>query len=578
MFAEWRARFATLRFGEKMRVLTLVSGGGFALVVVVTLLLGIWNDLLFTRIQKGYYPSVALSRTLREDLASTQRALQDAAAARDGDQLTSADSIVTGMRATLRGARDVPTVSADRIDRLDSAVATYGALAHGVTARMIAGESGDAILGGIRTMSEHYVAIRDTLDAQAQRDANAIAHAFTMVRWLQRSAILVSVLVMLAALALVLWLSRTTEEAFAEPLADAVRVAEALARGEMATTTAAANEDEAGQLLRAMNGMTTYLSEMAAIAQEIAHGDLSTPVAPRSAHDVFGNAFADMIAYLRENAGVADAIAAGRLSVTVRPRSARDTFGNAFVAMLATLTRVIGELKKSASATSTTAIELVAASNALSGTASDEASSVEETTASLESISAAAVQNADSSKAVEAIARQGVTRAADTRLAMDEMSTAMQTITNALSVIDAISQQTNLLALNAAIEAARAGDQGRGFAVVAAEVRTLAERSREAAGQIGTVTVSSRDTAARARELLSTLVAAMEETASQVQTVSAGSADQASALDAVQRAVAHVDHIAQENAASAQQLTAMAARLSEQAGTITQLIGFFAAA
>jgi methyl-accepting chemotaxis protein len=118
------------------------------------------------------------------------------------------------------------------------------------------------------------------------------------------------------------------------PLAEAVRVADTLARGELATFRQAVGTDEVGQLLASMHRMTDYLKEMSQVAQRVSDGDLSVSVTPRSKQDTFGNAFRGMIDYLESMARVSDSIAAGNLAVTVEPKSGRDRFGAAFRNML----------------------------------------------------------------------------------------------------------------------------------------------------------------------------------------------------------------------------------------------------
>ena len=116
---------------------------------------------------------------------------------------------------------------------------------------------------------------------------------------------------------------------------------------------------------------------------------------------------------------------------------------------------------------------------------------MEETTAQMDTMSASITQNSDNAQVTDGMATKTSKEAADGGQAVSQTVAAMKQIATKIGIVDDIAYQTNLLALNAAIEAARAGEHGKGFAVVAAEVRKLAERSQEAAKEIGDLASSS---------------------------------------------------------------------------------------
>jgi methyl-accepting chemotaxis protein len=151
----------------------------------------------------------------------------------------------------------------------------------------------------------------------------------------------------------------------------------------------------------------------------------------------------------------------------------------------------------------------------------------------------------------------------------------MNAIAGRIGVIEGIAAQTNLLALNAAIEAARAGEHGRGFAVVAAEVRKLAERSRSAAREVGSVAGSSVDVATRAGERLDQLVPSIERSTRFTQEVAAASKEQAASVAQMNRSMSDVGQITTRNAAAAEELAAAAEEMSAQAEALRRLSGFF---
>jgi methyl-accepting chemotaxis protein len=179
---------------------------------------------------------------------------------------------------------------------------------------------------------------------------------------------------------------------------------------------------------------------------------------------------------------------------------------------------------------------------------------------------------------VEGIAVAGVASAEESGQAMEEMVAAMQTITQKLAVIDEIAIDSNLLSLNTAIEAARAGVHGRGFSVVAQEVRQLAEQSRTAAREIGSLASTSREAVARTVELQHGLVASIQRTAARVKTVTITSGDQASALAEVNSALEEVDRFAQRNAASAYDLASAAESLAARAESLNRAVSYFSIA
>jgi methyl-accepting chemotaxis protein len=236
------------------------------------------------------------------------------------------------------------------------------------------------------------------------------------------------------------------------------------------------------------------------------------------------------------------------------------------------------EIKAIAAETSHSAGEIRAGAQDLSNRTEQQASALEETAATTEELAASVKASAQSSRQAVSLAQEATGVATDggrvVRDAVEAMARieqASQKISDITGVIDEIAFQTNLLALNAAVEAARAGDAGKGFAVVAAEVRTLAQRSSEAAKDItGLISASGDevtqgvDLVRKTGEALERIVQASNKVSSTVSEISAASDEQAGGIDEMAQAVAHMDEMTQQNAAMAEESAAAASELSRQ--------------
>jgi len=204
----------------------------------------------------------------------------------------------------------------------------------------------------------------------------------------------------------------------------------------------------------------------------------------------------------------------------------------------------------------------------LSEGASSQAASSEEVSASVQEMSANIRQNADNATQTERIAVKAAADAKDSGESVRRTVLAMRTITEKIGIIEEIARQTNMLSLNASIEAARAGDHGKGFAVVASEVGKLAERSRQAAGEISTLASESLSVAESAGGKLETMVPDILRTSELIQEIGVATREQDSGASQINEAIVALDTVAQQNASIAEEFSATSEELAERSSTV----------
>ncbi|MCG5050136.1 methyl-accepting chemotaxis protein [Pectobacterium brasiliense] len=257
--------------------------------------------------------------------------------------------------------------------------------------------------------------------------------------------------------------------------------------------------------------------------------------------------------------------------------------------MQGSLASTVSTIRNSTDSIYQGASEIAAGNNDLSSRTEEQASALEETAASMEQLTATVKQNAENANHASQLALQASTTAKkggeiveNVVKTMAEISGSSRKIAEITTVINGIAFQTNILALNAAVEAARAGEQGRGFAVVAGEVRSLAQRSAQAAKEIeGLISESVRcvDTGSNlvsdAGDTMQDIVRAVTNVTDIMGEIASASEEQSKGIAQVGQAVAEMDSVTQQNAALVEQASSAALSLEEQAALLNQTVSLF---
>ncbi|WP_168197737.1 methyl-accepting chemotaxis protein [Pseudolabrys sp. FHR47] len=287
-----------------------------------------------------------------------------------------------------------------------------------------------------------------------------------------------------------------------------------------------------------------------------------------------------------------ESVAEGNFAIQVPGADRKDEVGqiaHAVEAMAQKVSATIAEIKASGREVTNASAEIAASTTDLSQRTEEQAASLEETSAAMEELAATVRKNAENAQlanqdanATREVADRGgqvVAKAVDAMAKIEESS---RKISDIIGVIDEIARQTNLLALNAAVEAARAGEAGRGFAVVASEVRSLAQRSSQAAKDIKDLITNSNgqvkdgvDLVNRAGQSLTEIVESIKKVASVVSEIANASAEQATGIDEINRALNQMDEVTQQNSALVEENAATAKTLEHQAKSMDEQVAFF---
>jgi len=287
----------------------------------------------------------------------------------------------------------------------------------------------------------------------------------------------------------------------------------------------------------------------------------------------------------------AEQIGRGDLSASIAS-DRKDEIGDvqrALGQMKDSLNKVVAEVRRSTDSIQTASAEIATGNTDLSQRTEQTASNLQQAASSMSQLTGTVRQSAESAatanqlaSSAAQVAQRGGQVVGQVVSTMDEINSSSKKIGDIIGVIDGIAFQTNILALNAAVEAARAGEQGRGFAVVASEVRSLAQRSAEAAKEIKTLIGASVERVEAGARLVQDAGTTMEEIVASVGRVSdiigeisASTVEQSEGIGSVNGAVVQLDQMTQQNAALVEESAAAAESLKDQAVKLAGLVSSF---
>ena len=339
-------------------------------------------------------------------------------------------------------------------------------------------------------------------------------------------------------------------------------------------------------------------SEIDAVVAAAVDGDFSRRADLDGAPEVLRrmgervNAVAEAVdAGVAETRRVALLMSEGDLSQTMQGdfKGAFADLKEAVNSTVARMANLVGDIQSAVSSMQGATDEIANGAGQLSSRAESQASSLQETVATMETITGTIKTNAENAEQAGGMSQEAASRAErggkvveETVTAMSEIESGSSKISDIISVIDSIAFQTNLLALNAAVEAARAGDAGKGFAVVASEVRTLAQRSADAARDIKELIVANSTQVSQGVELvnrtgdaLKEIIESVDKVAGTIDEIANASREQSAGVQEISTSIGHLDQITQQNSAMAEQSAASARALAGEGERLADMVAFF---
>ncbi len=348
----------------------------------------------------------------------------------------------------------------------------------------------------------------------------------------------------------------------------------------------------------AMLSIHAIIDEIILVMNKMSVGDFSTRVQVAAPGDLnklkqhINDSMDNLMEVVNLMTEVVGAQASGDLTATLKSgvfKGQLHDLKNAINFSSEKMKEVVDEAVTTAHVVTSAATQVSEGAAQLSSRVQQQASALEQTSATMNEMASAVEANTQSARKVAELTQhvqqqsvQGLSVMHETIHAMQSIRESSGKIADIVTLIDGIAFQTNLLALNAAVEAARAGEHGRGFAVVAGEVRSLAQKSAEAAKDIKTLISDSvsrvevgTELVEKSGSMLSGISSSIESVAQMVVEISHASDEQLSGIDQVHKAISEIESVTQQNASLVDETTQAASSLSTEATSMMQSMGFF---